>query len=305
MRPAWAHLVFFSAAALGSFLVGLRLMQQVYPAAARWLKPVLTRATASPVRGMAIGAAASALVHSSSVVTIATIPLVAGGLLPLENALGIILGANVGTCVTLQFLALDLTRWGVILIPAGGLAALVFSGGLRRLALAACGMGFVLLALELMATAAAPVADLASVLGYLKAWTKEGFPAFVAGIAATAVIQSSTMFISAVAALADQRIISMTSAVGLVLGSNVGTCADTLVASLWSNRAGRQVAVAHLLFNVAGALAFLPLARPFAALLGLLSDSPSAQVAHAHLLFNLTTALAALPFIRIFFRRLP
>jgi len=296
------------AASLLAFFGGLRLMQRLPLAAPLRLERWLLRATSTPWRGLVTGALLAAAVHSSSAVIIATVALVSAGLLPLANALGVILGSNIGTCLTVQFLAFDLARLGFPLAAAGTLLAAIGRGRLHYLALGLAGLGFLLTALALLGEALAPLSSSPFFYRFLEQWTNNHARAFFAGVIATALVQSSTLFTAATIALADKGLLTLPAAVALVLGGNVGTCADTLVAGLWANKAGRRVALAHLLLNAAGAIAFLPLVNSFAALLERLFASPAAQVANAHLLFNLITAGAALPFTRSFARwlnRLP
>ncbi|TDA70532.1 MAG: Na/Pi cotransporter family protein [Clostridia bacterium] len=283
------------------FFLGLRLMQGLSQAAAPRLGRLLVLATSTPWRGLVVGTAVTALVHSSSAVTITTVALVTSGLLPLENALGIVLGSNIGTCATVQFLALDFTRFGFPL-AALGLAAALVSRRIhrRRLALAVAGLGFLLAALDLLARALTPLAGLPSSYDLLAHWAASPGRALAAGMVATAVVQSSTLFTAAIVTFTAQGLLTLPAAVALVLGSNIGTCADTLVAAIWGNGAGRRVALAHLLLNLGGVAVFFPLTGAFAALVSLTSASPAGQVANAHLLFNLITSLAALPFTRAF-----
>jgi phosphate:Na+ symporter len=283
-------------AALLFLFAGLRLTSSLYRAGAWRLETLLLRATSNPVRGLVLGTAAGALLHSSSAVTVATVALVGGGLLPLENALGIVLGANIGTCVTVQFAAWDVVDLGLPLAVGGALAGLVLRGRYRYLALAVCGLGLIFSALYLFSLGLSPLTRTAAFARLLEGWGSGVLPAFVAGVAATAVLQSSTLFISAVVNLAEAGLITLPAAVALVLGANLGTCTDTLLAALWGNTDARRVALAHLLLNALGALVFLPLVPSFTALLEGISASPGGRVAAGHLLFNAACSLAALPF---------
>ena len=294
ITPGWWP--FWVGAALVLFFAGLRLMSRLYLGGAWRLEAFLLRATATPWQGLLIGALASALVHSSSAVTIGGVALVSAGLLPLENALGLVLGANVGTCLTVQFLALDLARLGLGLVVGGALAGLVLPPRYRRFALALAGLGLILTALYLLPLGLAPLTRSVAFSRWLDNWTAGVLPAFAAGALATAVIQSSTLFTAVTVGLAQKGLVGLPTAVALVLGANLGTCTDTLVAAWWGNSAARRVALAHLLLNAVGGLAFLPVVPLFAALLARISPSPAGQVALAHLLFNLACSLAALPF---------
>lgn len=300
MTVSSGYPLFWLVVSLLFFFFGLRLMRGLSLAASSRLERLLLHATSTPGRGLLTGAAVTAVVHSSSAVTITTVALVTAGLLPLESALGIVLGSNIGTCVTVQFLAFDLTRFGLPLAATGLATALVSRGRHHHLALGIAGLGFLLAALDLLSRALTPLGSLPAFYHFLIAWASTPGRAFAGGIMATAAIQSSTLFTAAVITFTAQGLITLPAGVAFILGGNIGTCADTLVAAIWGNNAGRRVALAHLSLNLAGAAAFFPLIRPFAALVSLTSASPAAQVANAHLLFNLITSLAALPFTRAF-----
>lgn len=292
------------AVSLFTFFLGLRLTGNLSLAAPARLERLLLRATATPTRALLVGLVVTALVHSSSAVTLATVALVSAGLLPLQNALGVVLGSNVGTCTTVQFLAFDFTRFAFPLAGMGAAAAAVLRGRWRRLALGLTGFGLLLSALALLSRALTPLAALPFFSRLLTHWTDTAPRAFLAGVLATGLIQSSTIFTAAVMTLADQGFFALPQAIALVLGGNVGTCADTLVAAICGNHAGRRVALAHLALNLGGAVLFFPCLGPFATLVSLTGLSPARQVANAHLLFNLITALIALPFVRPLARRL-
>lgn len=308
MAVSAGYSLFLLAASLLFFFCGLKLMYGLSLAASPRLERLLVVATSTPWRGLLTGTAVTAATHSSSAVTITTVALVTGGLLPLENALGVVLGSNIGTCTTVQFLAFDLTRFGLPLAAAGLAAALACHGRPRRLALAAAGLGFLMAALDLLSRALTPLGSLPAFYDFLAHWAATPGRALAAGIMATAIIQSSTLFTAAIVTLTAQGLITLPVAVAFILGGNIGTCADTLVAAIWGDGAGRRVALAHLLLNLAGAAAFFPLIGPFTALVSLTSASSAGQVANAHLLFNIITSLAALPFTRAFaswLRRFP
>ncbi|MGB9885518.1 MAG: Na/Pi cotransporter family protein [Moorellales bacterium] len=296
MQSATGWWPFWIGVALVLFFGGLRLMSPAYLGGARRLEALLLRATATPWQGLLVGALASALVHSSSAVTIAAVALVGAGLLPLENALGLVLGANVGTCLTVQFLALDLASLGLWLTAGGALAGLVLPPRYRRFALALGGLGLILTALYLLPLGLAPLTRSEWFRRWLERCAAGVTSAYAVGALATAIIQSSTLFTAATVGLSQQGLISLPTAVALVLGANLGTCTDTLVAAWWGNSAARRVALAHLLLNGAGGLAFLPVVPVFAAVIARLSPSPAGQVALAHLLFNVVCSLVALPF---------
>jgi len=234
-------------------------------------------------------------VQSSTAVTVLTIGLVDGGWISFDQSLGIILGANVGTCLTVQLMALDLHAWACPLILMG-LVLILWPGG-RASGLALVGVGVMFFSLELLENS-------------LEAWQKskawlfllphlDPIRGFLAGIFMATGFHSSSVVTGITMVLFEQKFLSALLALAVVLGANIGTCATGLLASLFSSRAAQRTALAHLLVNILGALMFFPLLPLLAPLLPLLSRDPGFQITHFHTLFNLASSLVFLPFTGI------
>lgn len=213
----------------------------------------------------------------------------------LTQAIAVILGANVGTTLTVQFLSLNL---GIAMLPfcAAGIPIALSRSPLRPLGQVLVGAGMIFSGLDLLNRAFEPLQHAPWFAAGLAAAGSNYVLAVSVAMVLTAFLHSSSAATGVVMALHAQGAVSLETAVALVLGNNIGTCFTALIASLSSSAAGKRVALAHLALNIIGAVIFLPLIHPFSLLVGITSDAPARQVANAHVVYNLISSLAALPF---------
>lgn len=279
------------------FLTGIRTMTLGLRAAAgpklRW---ALGRFTATPATGLITGAILTAITQSSSATAAAAVGLVDAKLLTLEQALGIMLGANIGTTLTAQLISFrwgNAAPWAICL----GALAVVFGGDTiwRRVGYIVTGAGGLLWGIDLVALALGPLTQLPHLTRLILRWEKNPYSGILAGITLTAVFQSSSATIGVTMALAEEGLVGLSGGMAVVLGSNIGTVLTTLLASLGTAEEARQTAVADLLFNMLGVLMVLPLFTSLLQLLQASSTDVIHQLANGHTLFNLGTALVALP----------
>lgn len=290
----------------GLFLFGLHALSvgMRYGAGPRAPR-LLATFTSNRWRGMLTGIAVTGVIQSSSATNVMVIGFVRAGLLDLSAAIAVMLGANVGTTVTSQLLALDFLRLAPAFVAAGvlmnGAAEFVAprtSARLRHAGGAAIGFGALFIGMDAMRFALEPLAD-APLAGQLLArLATNPYASIVAGALFTGVLQSSSMTTGVAMVMMDTDVIGLQSAIGLILGANVGTVVSTLLASVGASTDARRAAVADLAFNVVGVALFVPLLAPFARMAALTAAGGARQVANAHLLFNVVTAVAALPFVR-------
>lgn len=269
------------------------------------LERLLLRFASTPCRAALTGTVLTALVQSSTAVSVLTMGFADAGLIGLPQAIGVILGANVGTCLTVQLLSFRPGRLALIIL-VGGLC--LWAAGRRSpLGLAGkalTGLGAVFLGLELMAAAFAPWQHERWFAATLVALHHNPWSAAIAAAGLTGLLHSSSAATGVVITLARGGLINLGDAVALVVGNNVGTCFTAILAAAGSTRAGRRIAAAHLLLNLVGALVVLPLVEPFAALVALTSPHLDRQIANAHTIFNLVSSLIVLPFVQFFARLL-
>lgn len=267
------------------------------------MRLALAALTATPAAAAFTGTILTMLAQSSTAITVLTIGFINAGLLNLTQAVGIILGTNVGTCITVQLISFNLFK---LALPAIAVGAALWAMGKQRPAgqwgRALFGFGLVFVSLWLISTALAPLREAPWVSETLLTLNNSPLRAVLAGTLVTALLHSSAAATGLVMLLSEQHLISLPTALALVLGNNIGTCVTAVLASLGGPRAGKQVAAAHVLLNVLGVIIFLPLLRPFAALISCSADSLPRQVANAHTLFNVLSSLAVLPLARPFSR---
>lgn len=233
------------------FLVSLRLMSEsVQNAIGARLRKILAVFTFNPLTAAISGAAVTALVQSSSAVAAVMVALVNAGVLTLSQAFGVILGANVGTTVTAQIAALDLSHMIVPLILCG-----LFVPINRRThyaGMALIGLGGLFLGLSLLRLSLTPILGCRWVQSVLISLSRNALAAVLAGVAVTAVVQSSSAVTSVVIVLGQAQAISLVGAIAIAFGSNIGTVLTTLISSIGMNREAKAAAYADLIFNVLG-----------------------------------------------------
>ena len=286
-------------AGLALFLYGVdQLARAMRALAGDRLRGWLARATTNRFAGVATGTATTAVLDSSSLTIILVIALVDAGLLTAVRALGVVLGANVGTTVSSQLLALNLERWSPILL-VGGVVMRLAAGRrdrLREVGTAVLGLGLVLFGMHQLSTSVAPL----QASDAFPAWMRQlerPMLGVLAGALTTLVIQSSSATLGIAIALASQGLLTLPAGVAIMLGAEIGTCSDTLVATLGRSREAVRVALFHLTFNVTSVCAGLLLIAPLTALAERLGGDAARQLANAHVAFNVLGALAALPFL--------
>ena len=290
--------LFFISFALGIsiFLLGLQLLGSTMSGilGAR-LRAFLLRFTSTKLRSLMTGLITTGLVQSSSVVNSTMVVLVDSRILSMRQALGVILGANIGTTVTAQIMALPVERLALPLVVGGLL--LVSLAKRPALGGAVCSLGAVFFGLEFTTRVLAPVLKHPVVQASLVQLTETPIRACFVGAILTALVQSSSAVTGLTIGLTRQGVLTLPAAIGVALGSNVGTVLTTLLASLGRSRASKATAYADFLFNLGGVILVLPIYPLFLRVIQLLSAQPARQVAHAHSVFNVITAFVALPLL--------
>jgi phosphate:Na+ symporter len=291
------------ATGLTIFLFGLRLMRLgLERLAGNNLEKALLRFTRTPVRGFITGIVTTALLQSSSAVTVLTIGFVDAGILTFAHSLGVILGTNIGTTVTTEILALKIEDFAMPLLFTGAVLFALPSGKWRPLGLVIGGFGLIFLGIDAMKGVTGPLEE----HGWIE-WMMKGndFP-ILTGIATgtflTALIHSSSACIAITMGFYASGLLPLPFALAVVFGSNVGTCATALIASVGTGSSAKQVALSHLVLNVAGVALFAPFIPWISLWVPALADNPATQLAHIQTLFNIVCSLAVLPFTDQFAR---
>ncbi len=262
------------------------------------LKSILADVTATPLKGTVIGAILTSIIQSSTATTVMLVGLVNAGLVSFYNSLGIVFGANIGTTITSQLLAFNFEALAPLFVVAGFIIDKI-ENRWKRYGKSLFYFGLVFLCFALIEIIAAPFQSNQTILNILEQIDGLTY-AILAGAVLSTVFQSSTVTTGIVITLAVQGLLSLEQSFGIVLGANIGTTSTALIASLVMDRAAKQTAVAHFLFNVIGVVIIIPLFVPFLGFVGNLSDGIASRIANAHLIFNLASAAIFLVFIKSF-----
>ncbi len=285
---------------LALFLYGMQMMSSgLESVAGNKMKQILEKLTANRFLGVLVGAGITAVIQSSSATTVMVVGFVNSGMMTLRQAVWIIMGANIGTTITGQLIALDVGAFAPI-IAFIGVAMIVFlkNEKIHHIGNILAGLGVLFIGMDMMGAAMKPLANSPEFVGLL---TKFENPVLgiLAGTVFTALIQSSSASVGILQALANSGVIGLGSAAFVLFGQNIGTCVTALLASIGTNRNARRTTVIHISFNVIGTVIFttLCLVTPLIAFMeSLTPTNPSAQIANLHTTFNVVTSLLLIPF---------
>ena len=263
----------------------------------------LDRMTSRPLRGAVFGTVATALIQSSSLLMVTMIGLINANLMTLEQAVGVMMGQEIGTTLTAQIVAFRVGDLCFLFIALG--FVLIESSprrGWRAYGEIALGFGILFLGMDLMSGALKVLAAAPAVAAWLAAMGQNLVAGILAGAVATAVVQSSSAITGLVVAMGISQTITLPGAIALLLGANIGTCVTGLIASVSLSRAARRASIAQILINVVGVLLFVPFISPFTALVTRTSAALPRQIANAHTIFNVVVSVVLFPFVRLITR---
>jgi phosphate:Na+ symporter len=283
-------------------LYGLDLMSQnLSKMAGNSLRLILEKATQTPILGLLIGAFVTGLVNSSSAVTSILVSFVQSNLMTFEKSIAVILGANIGSTVTGQIMAFDITKWAMAIIFLSFTArACAKDSNTKYLSMITMGLGILFLGLEYMSSSMVSFRESKFFID-LMIQCEDVWFGIVIGAVFTAIIHSSGAFTGIIIGLAMQNLITLEIAVPLILGSNIGTCVTAWIASIGSGTSAKRVAMAHILYNLIGVLMFAFWVPDFIKLTKFFtpdsSDVPR-LIANAQTYFNIFSAIIFLPFLK-------
>jgi phosphate:Na+ symporter len=285
---------------LALFLYGMQMMSNGLEAAAgNRMKQILEKLTANRILGILVGAGITAVIQSSSATTVMVVGFVNSGMMTLRQAVWIIMGANIGTTITGQLIALDVGALAP-LFAFFGVALIVFvkKQKIHHYGLIVAGLGILFIGMEMMSSAMMPLRDSDA---FVSLMTKFSNPVLgiLAGMIFTAIIQSSSASVGILQALASSGLIGLSNAVFVLFGQNIGTCITAILASIGTNRNAKRTTIIHLMFNIIGTTIFtiVCVITPLTSVVeGFTPDNVAAQIANMHTLFNVVTTLLLLPF---------
>ncbi len=296
-------IVFQIIGGLAVFLLGMQMMSaNLQQVAGNRMKSILRTLTANRFMAITAGALVTALVQSSSATTVITVGFVNSALMTLQQAVGVVLGANIGTTITGQLIAFKITKYAFPMI-AFGFALSAFSKNRKRQmwGKVIMGLGLLFLGMTTMSGIMKPLRGSAPVREFFTTFSSNPILAIIAGTLVTVFVQSSSATVGLTMTLAGSGLIGLQGAIFLVLGDNIGTTITAQLAAIGSNRAAKQAAMAHTLINVIGAVYFALLALDqdgfFMKLVRRTSSDAMRQVANAHTMFNIVNVLLFIPFV--------
>lgn len=301
---------------LALFLYGMNVMSSgLEKMAGGKLESIFERLTSNPFKSVLLGAAVTAVIQSSSASTVMVVGFVNAGIMKLRSAIGIIMGANIGTTVTAWILSLSGLSGDNIAVkmlkPASfapivaviGVALIMFSKSSKKKDLASILVGFAVLmfGMTMMGDAVEPLKENEQFANILLLF-QNPFLGVLAGALLTAIIQSSSASVGILQSLSSTGAITFGSALPIILGQNIGTCVTAMLSSVGTSKNARRVAIVHLYFNIIGTVLFLGLFYIFNAVIGFSFIDGSVdefKIALVHTIFNVSTTLILLPFTKV------
>ncbi|MGX4600436.1 Na/Pi cotransporter family protein [Faecalimicrobium sp. JNUCC 81] len=285
---------------LGLFLYGMNLMGEgLQKSAGDKLKRIIELLTSNIIIGVLVGTLVTAIIQSSSATTVMVVGFVNAGIMTLNQAIGVIMGANIGTTVTAQLVSFNLEGLAPITLGIGIILYLFSSKSkIRNLAEILLGFGILFTGMEFMKDAVKPLAEFKGFTDALVGFGQRPVLGLLLGFGITAIVQSSSASMGMLIALASQGLIPLNAALPILYGQNIGTCVTSIISSIGANRNAKRAAIMHLLFNVIGTLLFLILLnRPTVSIVTKINPNDIArQIANTHTIFNIVSVLILLPF---------
>lgn len=269
------------------------------------MREVLGKLTTNPLMGAILGTVITFLLQSSSASTVMLVGLVSSTLMTLTQAIGVIIGAKIGTTFTVQIIAFKISHYALGIIGLG-LMIKIFSNKkiIERIGKILMGFGFIFFGMNLMSEAMYPLRSDPEFTGLLLSF--ENYPVIIAVFTVffTSIIQSASATIGVAMALATQGMLTLEACIAISIGASVGTCATALLASLGANRAGKQVAVAHFLYSALAMILFMPFVeqlKDFTVYISsIMGDSSiNREIANAFTIFSIGAGIVFLPFTKV------
>ncbi|AKG72946.1 Na/Pi cotransporter family protein [Salinicoccus halodurans] len=298
------EVIFLFLGGLGIFLYGIKMMGDGLQAAAGdRLREILNRMTSNPLLGVLAGIIVTGLIQSSSGTTVITIGLVSAGFMTLRQAIGVIMGANIGTTITAFLIGLDIGEYSLPILALG--TFMIFFLGNRPKAInlgrVLFGFGALFYGLDLMSQGVKPLANLEAFTDMMLTMSHNPILGVAVGAIMTVIVQSSSATIAILQGFYANDLLELGAALPILLGDNLGTTITAVLAALVGSIAAKRAAMVHVMFNLIGAVVFIIIMPLFVRyvefLQGALSLNPEMTIAFAHGSFNITNTLMQLPFI--------
>ncbi|MES5953510.1 Na/Pi cotransporter family protein [Bacillus fungorum] len=290
---------------LGIFLFGIKYMGDgLQQAAGDRLRDILDRFTTNPLMGVLAGMLVTVLIQSSSGTTALTVGLVSAGFMTLRQAIGVIMGANIGTTVTAFIIGIKIGEYALPIMAVGAILLFFFKNKkVHSVGQVIFGFGMLFFGLELMSTGMKPLRSLESFQELTVSMSDNPILGIVVGTVFTLIVQSSSATIGILQELFGQGAIDLQAALPVLFGDNIGTTITAVLAAIGTSIAARRAALVHVIFNIVGTIIFTILLIPFTSLIQYFQTSlnlnPEMTIAFAHGTFNVTNTIIQFPFIAV------
>ncbi len=284
---------------VGIFLYAIKMISEsLQLLAGNSLHNLIGMLTKTPILGVAVGALVTVLIQSSSATTVMTVSFVDAGLMTLKQAIGVIMGANIGTTITGQIIAFKLKDYIYLFIIAGAILNMFGSTNRHKyLGNGLLGFGLLFIGMQTMESA---MEVLRTRSDLFLAFKENPLMGLLAGTVLTLLVQSSSATVGLTIVLGMQGLLPLEAAIPIILGDNIGTTITAVLASIGTKRTAKQACLAHVLFNVIGVCIFLPLIPFYVGFIKESADTIGHQIANAHTFFNVANTLIFLPFVSVF-----
>ena len=290
---------------LGIFLFGIKYMGDgLQQAAGDRLRDILDRFTTNPLMGVLAGMLVTVLIQSSSGTTALTVGLVSAGFMTLRQAIGVIMGANIGTTVTAFIIGIKIGEYALPVMAVGAILLFFFKNKkVHSVGQVVFGFGMLFFGLELMSAGMKPLRSLESFQELTVSMSDNPILGIVVGTVFTLIVQSSSATIGILQELFGQGAIDLQAALPVLFGDNIGTTITAVLAAIGTSIAARRAALVHVIFNIVGTIIFTILLIPFTNLIQYFQTSlnlnPEMTIAFAHGTFNVTNTIIQFPFIAV------
>ncbi|CEQ23529.1 sodium:phosphate symporter [[Clostridium] sordellii] len=287
---------------LGLFLYGMNLMGDgLQKSTGPKLEKAIELLTSNVVMGVLVGAVVTGIIQSSGATTVMVVGFVNAGIMTLYQAIGVIMGANIGTTVTAQLVSFDASIFSSIALGIGIVLYMIgckSKPNLKNISEILIGFGILFIGMEFMKDAVAPLSQYEGFRSLLASLANHPLLALLAGFAMTTCLQSSSASMGILIALSSQGLMPLAGALPILYGDNIGSCTTSLISSVGANKNAKRAALMHLCFNVIGTMLFMiVLNKPISMIVTYLDPTDTArQIANSHTLFNIINVILLLPF---------
>lgn len=299
----WQEMIFQFLGGLGLFLFAIKYMGDgLQKAAGDRLRDILDKFTTNPFMGVLVGVIVTVLIQSSSGTTVITVGLVSAGFMKLRQAIGVIMGANIGTTVTAFIIGIDVGEYAYPIMALGAILLFFFKKStIQNIGQVLFGFAGLFIGLELMSGGMKPLREWQPFLDLTVSMSDTPILGVIVGTVFTLIVQSSSATVGILQGLYAEGLIPLSGALPVLFGDNIGTTITAILAALGASVAARRAAATHVLFNVVGTVVFMIFLTPFLAYMewitGVLGLEQKMQIAFAHGTFNIINTLIQLPLI--------